>query len=187
MLCHAMPCYAMKVRQLAACVPTTGPLQGVYGLSARQFKFGVHCDTGYVWEEGAYAMLCYAMLCYAMLCYGRRVRRCQGHPTVAPARCACAEQSPSRAAGPKMYAVRWLNRSSWDAKGFDSMRPVTLYAVPARSESAAALDARHPPPAPWQAGRWSLPYVSEAAWHLTSFGSTEELLRKLTSFGAAIA
>ena len=27
--------------------------------------------------------------------------------------------------------------------------------------------------------------MGEAAWHLTSFGSTDELLRKLTSFGAA--
>jgi len=41
------------VRQLATCMPAEGALQGVYGLSARQFKFGAHCDTGYVWEEGA--------------------------------------------------------------------------------------------------------------------------------------
>ena len=91
------------VRQMAACVPhAPGPLRQVYGLSARQYKFGAHCDTGYVWEEG-----------------------------------------------PKIYSVGWLNSSqAWSPKGFDSMRP---------------------------AGRWSMPYVSEAAWHLTSFGSTEQV------------
>ena len=90
------------VRQMAACVPhAPGPLGRVYGLSARQFKFGAHCDTGYVWEEG-----------------------------------------------PKLYSVGWLNSSQvWDPKGFDAMRP---------------------------AGRWSMPYISEAAWHLTSFGSTAQ-------------
>ena len=105
---------------LASCHPYSqgaGPMEegGGLVLSARQFKFGVHCDTGYVWYEG-----------------------------------------------PKVYAARFLRREQrqrpWTAQSFDDLRRV---------------------------GAFSLATQPRGAWHLTSFGSTLELHRKLTSFGAA--
>jgi len=89
---------------------------GIFVMKARQFKFGVHCDTGEVWHQG-----------------------------------------------PKLYSVRWLrareaSEGPWTSSAFDELRTL---------------------------GSYGAPTVTGAAWHLTSFGSTEQLVRKLTSFGAA--
>lgn len=110
------------LQYMLACDPFDGvrPSQletwsgGMFVLTARQFKFGVHCDTGHVWKDG-----------------------------------------------PRLYSVRWLHkqiRRRMPASAFDKLR--TTYG-------------------------YSAPTLREGGWHLTSFGSTEELVRKLTTFGAA--
>ena len=83
-------------------------------LTARQFKFGLHCDTGVVWADG-----------------------------------------------PRLYTMRLLKKMVLNkeaASGFDRLR--TSYG-------------------------YSSPTLINGGWHLTSFGSMDELMRKLTSFGAA--
>lgn len=59
--------------------------------------------------------------------------------------------------GPKLYSRKWLDNNH-TAVSFDNLRRRSPY---------------------------SLPYVYNAAWHLTSFGSEHELHRKLISFTAA--
>lgn len=67
----------------------------------------------------------------------------------------------SRDSGPRLYSVRWLAKlvsGKIPASSFDKFR--TAYG-------------------------YSAPTLREGGWHLTSFGSTDELVRKLTTFGAA--
>jgi len=60
--------------------------------------------------------------------------------------------------GPKIYSRRWIRQQKFTAKTFDNMRRRSTF---------------------------SLPFIKNAAWHLTSFGTVDELHRKLTSFTAA--
>lgn len=60
--------------------------------------------------------------------------------------------------GPKIYSRQWLQAGNFSPVTFDNLRRRSPH---------------------------SLPYVVNAAWHLTSFGNEYDLYRKLTSFGAA--
>lgn len=60
--------------------------------------------------------------------------------------------------GPKIYSRHWLQAGNFSPVTFDNLRRRSPY---------------------------SLPYVENAAWHLTSFGNEYDLYRKLTSFTAA--
>jgi hypothetical protein len=110
--CAPFPPYATWV--------TDDEHSGFLHILARQYRFGVHCDTGERWRDG-----------------------------------------------PRLYLAGWLRRQRQAAstraltpKSFDALRPMG-------------------------SGKALAEVVVGGAWHLTSFGTTDELLRKLTTFGAA--
>lgn len=86
----------------------------MYVMTARQYKYGLHCTTGLSWADG-----------------------------------------------PRMYTMKyisWAVAVNMSASNFDLLR---------------------------NAYGFGAPQLRNSGWHLTSFGSVDELLRKLTTFGAA--
>jgi hypothetical protein len=145
-------------------------------LVSRQKKYGAHCDAGETWNDGPHVFLVGALRRFVVESTLESDR--EGGPkdaeTHTPASREAvrtsrrAQKARMRARARRVDAARMRHYEA--AKAFDRLR------TPAFSGRNTSVRDYGPLDVPW---------MEHGGWHLTSWGEPSEVVRKLTTFGAA--